>query len=657
MCGIAGILNLCPQRAARDEMDRMLTVMLDAMVHRGPDGEGRVVTDEMALGHRRLAILDLSEAGRQPMSNARGDIITAANGEIYNYRDITAKLQAAGYQFQSTCDSEVLVHAYDAYGPQMVQEFNGMWGFAVWDDRKKQFLLSRDRIGVKPLYHTKINDYFLFASEVKALLPFLPRPIKDDQRYLYKMLAKHTFDDCEDTICEQIKMLPQATTATIGLDGQLRIEPFWELDPSAEPIYMSESAAVERFTELFTDSVRLRMISDAPLTFFLSGGMDSGTVVGTATKLAGTGLSSVSTMFQDSEADERRFIYDSIQAYQTIPTIISPEPNGRLLDIMRDVVWMLDGPTCNKANILRWFLCRSVRELLNCKVVLTGNGGDEIFGGYHPYFRNYLNSLMRDYHATRRPAYLMRFALEACRLRMQLGKSFVFNYPESTFGEGWKRTAMQAFRDRLSRGAVKRSRDIPEFLDADFKTEVAERTEAIPRTEFIEEQTCLGLRRTIMPRLLRHEDRMSMAWGLEARQPFLDYRLVEFVTRLDYRLKTRGLKTKYLARQAMKGTMPDSVRNRVDKMGLPSPMARWLRTTERESCRDFLMDAAARHTGVLNRQGTEELFDKHAASKFDATKQIISLLTTAVWLDHRAALDRQGSFWDGDVQPVSIRAA
>lgn len=653
MCGIAGILNLRRERSARDEMDRMLTAMLDQMIHRGPDGEGRVVTDEMALGHRRLAILDLSDAGRQPMTDADGQVITAINGEIYNYRDITVKLKEAGYRFQSQCDSEVLVHAYHAHGQRMVEQFNGMWGFAVWDERRKQFLLSRDRIGVKPLYYTEVNGYFLFASEVKALLPFVPRPIRDDHRYLYKLLARHTFDDCEDTVCEQIKMLPPASTATIGLDGRLDIQPFWELDPHAEPIRMSEAAAVERFQELFTDSVRLRMISDAPLTSFLSGGMDSGAVVGTATRLAGTGLSTVSTLFNDSEADERRFIYDSINAYQTIPTIISPEPNGRLLDIMRDVVWMLDGPTCNKANILRWFLCKSVRELLNCKVVLTGNGGDEIFGGYHPYFRNYLNSLIRDYHATKKPGYLLRFAVEAHRLRRQLNKSFVFNYPESTFPEGWRRTAMQKFRERLSRNAVKRTRDLPDFLNAEFQTEAVEKADAIPKTEFIEEQTRLGLRRTIMPRLLRHEDRMSMAWGLEARQPFLDYRLVEFVTQLDYRLKTRGLKTKYLARQAMRGTMPESVRNRVDKMGLPSPMARWLRTTERETCRDFLVDATSRHNDVLDRAGAEELFRRHADHEIDATKHIISLLTTAVWLDHRAALDAQPGFWD---QPASFDA-
>ncbi len=647
VCGIAGILNHRPDRPAGEEMSRMLRIMLDAMVHRGPDDEGMLVNDTIALGHRRLSIIDLSEAGRQPISHDEADVHAIVNGEIYNYRPLMDDLKAQGCRFRSACDSEIALHAFVSKGCEMLRDFNGMWGMAIWDGKAGELFLCRDRLGVKPLYTCSVNGYFLFASEMKALLPFLPRPLRVNRLYLAKLLRGH-FDDCTETPYADIRPFPAASFGVIRPGGELRIERYWELPHPETPEQIPSAQAETQFRELFTSAVDLRMISDAPLTYFISGGIDSTAVVGTAAELAGPGQAAIASTYRDPGKDERRYINDAVRHSNLKPTIISPEPNGTLLDELKQIVRSLDGPSTAQGNYLQWHLFRTVRHELNCKVVLSGNGGDEVLGGYHPYFRPYLNSLMRDYHATGHGSYLLRFLLDALIIRRMLGRTYFFSYPVRSFPPGKRRALMKLYRKWLAgsrRGSITNiANDLS--LNPDFISEFEEDTNRRPHAEFIEQQTAQGLTRTILPALLRFEDRMSMAWSVECRQPFLDYRVVEFATKLDYRLKTRGVMNKRLVRRALADRLPRSVRWRVNKMGLPTPLARWLRTSERDSCVEYLQGAAVRHGDFLDPKGVDETINAHLDESIDASKQLYVLLTTALWLDQTVEASQEKSFWN-----------
>ena len=518
----------------------MLGRMLARIEHRGPDGEGRYVTDEVALGHRRLAIIDLSEAGHEPMTNEREDVWVTYNGEVYNYRELMRELQGRGHTFKSQCDAEVLIHGYEEYGPEMLRRFNGIWGFALWDQRRRRLMLARDRIGVKPVYYCQVRDYFLFASEIKALLDFLPRPLRFDEQYLYKLLRHSVADDDELTSVAGVRALPAGSYATIAPGEELEIRPYWELDVQVPGRTMLMRDAVERFQELFASSVDLRFVSDAPLGLLLSGGLDSAGVISTARQVRGVGLEVISSVYREPGFSEEEYIEALIERCGVRATVISPRPAGDWLATLEKIVWHLDGPSTSQGNFVLWHLMRTAREE-NKKVMLSGNGGDEVLSGYHPYFRTYLNALLRDYQRTKDVSYLARFFVDALEYRRYLGRNYVTEFAVSLFADNPRLQArLRMFQEqmvRTSRGStfVDRALLSEEFERAHGAAEIRE-----PAAQFIEEQTHLGLRRTIMPTLLRNEDRMSMAWGVEMRQPFLDYRVVEFLTGLDYRLKTRG---------------------------------------------------------------------------------------------------------------------
>ncbi|MEM7164753.1 MAG: asparagine synthase (glutamine-hydrolyzing) [Planctomycetota bacterium] len=645
MCGIAGILNLKRDRAASDEMATMLPIMLDRLAHRGPDGWGTHVTDEVALGHRRLAIIDLSEAAQQPLSNRDGTTWVTVNGEIYNYRDLTRDLQSRGYEFKSQCDSETVVHGYDEHGIDFVEHCNGMWALGLWDERRKRLVVSRDRMGVKPLYYTTVNDYFLFASEPKALLPFLPRPVRYNEEYLWKLLHWH-LDEPALSPYEGIASLPPATVATIAAGEPLQLHQFWQLDTQPREQQPSRSVATREFLDLFTDAVRLRMQSDAGRSYFLSGGLDSSAVVGVASRLGDTDVKTISSVFTDSGFDEREYIDELVTRFRVSSTTISPEPNGSLLDQLAKIVHHLDSPTSHQGTVLWWSLFRTAREQNASSVVLTGNGGDEVFGGYHTYYRQHLNSLMRDATTSGRRADIRRFFDEATSLRHHLQRNYVYNWalqnaPANLLPQ------VRELRTRLETCIDNPKNVAQPLLRPDLVSALRAAHNGPPQADLIEEQVRLGLTRTILPALLRCEDTLGMAWGVEARQPFLDYRVVEYVVALDYRLRTKGVRNK-LQLRALRKLLPRSVRGRVDKMGLPTPMVRWLRTTERATCRDFLYESARRHSDLFDDAGVTTLFDQHVAGQVDASKKLCLFLSTSLWLDKLGDMNRERSFFAAD---------
>lgn len=649
MCGIAGIVSLKRGRAASSEMRAMLQMMLDRLEHRGPDGWGMHVTDDVALGHRRLAIIDLTEAAQQPLCNEDASTWATVNGEIYNYLDLTRTLRQRGHTFKSQCDSEVVVHAYDDHGTDMVSHFNGMWAFGLWDQKRRRLVLSRDRMGVKPLFYARVDGYFLFASEPKALLPFVPRPVEYNEEYLWKLLHWNLTEPSLSPY-RGIESLPPATVGTLDLGcradsgepPRLQLERFWKLETQARLSQPNEREANEEFLELFTDAVRLRMHTDAGRSYFLSGGLDSAAVVGVASGLGDRGLASISSVFEDRGFDERRYIDDLVQRYEVQSTMISPEPHGNLLDTLGKVVYHLDSPTSLQGTVLWWSLFQTARQSNGSSVVLTGNGGDEVFGGYHTYYRQHLNALMRDATRSGRRRDLRRFFREANDLRHHLQRNYVYNWalqscPLHVLPQ------VQELRTRLETCISNPTNVAQPLLSAGAIYALRQKQFPRPNADLIEDQVHLGLTRTILPALLQCEDALGMAWGVEARQPFLDYRVVEYVAGLDYRLRTKGIETKRQLRQ-QKQLLPKSVRTRVDKMGLPTPMVRWLKTTEREQCRAYLHDSCSRYSDLFDQPGIEKMFDDHVAGRVDASKKICLFLTTARWLDGLADVNRQPAF-------------
>lgn len=615
--------------------------MLERMAHRGPDGEGIEADSRVALGHRRLAIIDPSEAGRQPMTDPQRRAWLAVNGMIYNYRELQGEARAAGYPLRSSCDSEVILPQYLERGPECVTRLNGMWGLALWDTRTRTLMLSRDRVGVKPLYWTRARSHVFFASEVTALLAVLPGPVEHDLEYLAR-ICRWGVDDPNGTPIKNVHAVPPGCNVLIDANGAVETRRYWTWDaPRDDDAKLTnEREVVRELRSLLTAAVERRMQSDAPVAYFLSGGLDSGSVVGIASGRSEEPLETVSSVYDLEGYDERRYIEDYVAAYGTRATFIQPTPDGALVDQLREIVPFLGGPVAGQGSYTEWWLFRAASRDLGAKVVLSGNGGDEVLAGYHPYLRGYLASLARDYADHRRARDLARLVWDAYRYRRVLGKSYIFNDAIAAF-HGKGRDRMRAFRSWLERG-IDKPAPAPRWL-APAMQDAAERARPDP-ARTIEEQIRAGLLLTIMPGLLRIEDRMGMAASVEARHPFLDVNLIDYLKRVDYRLKVRGLSTKNLLRKAMKGIMPERPRKRRDKMGLPTPVARWLRTTDRDSARDYLRATARRHPDVLDGPGLERLFEQHLDEQRDNSKALYTALTTGLWLDYVARLSASDGY-------------
>lgn len=632
MCGIAGVMSIDgDEEPAR--LRSLVAVMLGQLSHRGPDGEGILVDSRVALGHRRLAIIDPTEAGRQPMADPTDQVWVAANGMIYNYRELQAEARQAGYPLRSECDSEVIIPQYLAHGPDFVSRFNGMWGLALWDRRTQVLQLSRDRIGVKPLFWSRIGKLVVFASEITALLPVLPRPVEHDPDYLAK-ICRWGIDDPRMAPLRGVQVVPPGHNVRIDRHGTIDSAPYWTwstLAPGQQTLGR-ESEVVEQLRVHLTAAVERRMQSDAPVVYFLSGGLDSGAVVGLASRRSSVPLRTLSSVSDLPGYDERRYIDDYIAHYRTEAKFISPAPEGKLVDELIQVVRHLGGPSAGQGAYTQWWLFQTASRELGAKVVLSGTGGDEVLAGYHTYLRPYLSSLARDYRDRGRRRDLLRLIWDAYRFRRALGKSYVFNDALAPF-EGKALDRMQRFRTWLERG-VDSPAIAPRWLAA--SVEARARPLKARHCVGIEEQIRAGLLDTIMPGWLRIEDRMGMAWSIEARHPFLDVELVEFLGQVDYRLKIRGLSTKNLLRAAMKGIMPRRPRRRQDKMGMPTPMAHWIRTTDRDSVRDYLDHAGRQYPDFFDGKGLGELFEQHQAGA-DHSKAIYTALTTSLWMDQVAA--------------------
>jgi asparagine synthase (glutamine-hydrolysing) len=589
--------------------------MAAALDHRGPDGEGSFTDEGVALGFRRLAIIDLSEAGMQPFASEDAALRLLHNGEVYNYRELRRELEARGHSFRSATDTEVILRAYEEWGEKCVERFNGMWALALWDARRQRLFCSRDRFGVKPFYYRWDGERFAFASELKAfraagpLEPHLPA-VRD---YLEQGYVDHT----DETFFAGIRKLPPAHSLVVD-DNGLRLQRYWQLDPLLEPA----GDPTEEVRELFLDAVRLRLRSDVPVGTCLSGGIDSTAIVCAVDHLLRTEAENArpvgdrqrtfTAYFAERGFDERPYAEAVVDQTRSQPKWITFDAR-EVVDVLPSIVRAQDEPFGSTSIVAQWFVMRAAKQA-GLTVMLDGQGADETLAGYHGYFGPFFADLLR-----------------GGRLR-ELGAEL--RAYRTMHGAGVGTTAVALARpflpERLRWAARGRVKGGAALVHPDLPHHPLEGANGFGGG-YLRRQMHLILTRRGLPELLRYEDRNSMAHSLEARVPFLDVRLVELLFSLGASdLIERG-RTKAVLRRALGDLLPPLVRDRVDKLGFVTPEATWLRDGLGGLAADVFASQSFRERGFVNAAAARRRLEQHRSGERIAGNELWRALCVELW--------------------------
>jgi len=632
MCGIAGIFNL--DGSPVDE--KLLIRMRDTLLHRGPDDAGIFIDNNLGLAHRRLSILDLTDAGHQPMQYLDGRYTIVFNGEIYNYIELREELEKEGYRFRSRTDTEVILAAYDRWGKECVKRFNGMWAFAIWDRDRKTLFLSRDRLGIKPLFYSfRDGKIFLFASEIKSLLihPNVPKVI--NRGIIYDYLVWVGVDYNDETFFEGINKLSPGTNILLNSRG-INFDRYWKLDYNSHSICggLDADDIFERFRELFFDSVRLRLRSDVPVGTCLSGGVDSSTIVMVANKLlidehlldrslVGKHQKTFSSCFDDPRFDERRYSDVVIKATGAERNWIFPK-SDELLEEMDRLIYHQDEPVGGTSMYAQWNVFKLARRC-GVKVVLDGQGSDEMLAGYAPYYRTFIIQLIREAHAGKFLHELPFYREHIKNNKRKLHIEFAF-IGFTLLPNSLKNLLRDAFNPISLTGVIRE--DFARKHSIRFQHYLEQVNRRNLQTKLMQDTLFYSL-----PRLLRFEDRSSMAYSIESRLPFLDYRLVEFIFSLPAVFKINNGWTKYVLREAMRGILPDIIRERKDKMGFVTPQKIWLRDEMRDWIRDIFSDKNLRISEFVYQDKLKGYYEAFVEGKtYIPSANIWRLLNLELWL-------------------------
>jgi asparagine synthase (glutamine-hydrolysing) len=623
MCGIVGYINR--ERMADESIVRR---MADAIRHRGPDDEGFHVHEQIALGMRRLAIIDLP-TGHQPISNEDGTVWVVFNGEIYNFQALRTELIAAGHRFTTQADTEVLVHLYEELGDELVTRLNGMFSFAIWDDRRRRLLIARDRMGEKPLYFTQLADgTFVFGSELKAVVehPGVARRI--NLRALRKYL-QYEYVPSPHSMIEGVWKLPPAHRLILE-DGRWRTERYWELGYPAERVKMDEQEATAELLARLREAVRLRLVADVPLGVLLSGGIDSSSVAALACEAAQGRVRTFSIAFAEKSFDESAYArlvagHLGTEHYEHRFT------EAEMLGIVPEIPRLLDEPLGDGSLIPTFMLSRFTRE--HVTVALGGDGGDELLAGYPTYFAHRYAELYR-----RIPAGLRHHLIEPLVRRLPVStNNLSFDFKVKRFVQGAALPAglrhavwMGSF-DPVAQRLLLQPEIIASWPDELVYDEIAPFNQvADDGTDPVERMMRLDATQYLPEDVLFKVDRASMAASLETRAPFLDHTLIEFITRLPLELKLHGRTGKYLLKRAMRERLPAPILQR-PKKGFGMPVARWIKGELRPLVRDMLAPERLRRGGIFNPDHVAQLLTEHETGRADHRKLIWTLLMFEMW--------------------------
>ena len=631
MCGICGVAWT---RAEDRVEEAVFDHMIDRLAHRGPDGRGALYLGSrergVALGHRRLAIIDLSERGGQPMTNEDGSLVLVFNGEIYNERALREPLEERGHRFQSRTDCEVILHLYEEHGEGFLERVNGMFALALWDARRQRLLLVRDRVGKKPLYYAFHGDQFLFASEMKSLfaVPGMPQIVDptaiDD--YLTYQYVPHP-----GTIFRDIDKLPPGHLA-VWEDGALTVRRYWNPRIDRENGALEEHEWRQELRRLLTDAVRIRMRSDVPIGAFLSGGIDSTITAGLMQQVASQPIRTFSIGFDEEEYDETRFAAMAAKKFGTRHErlVVRPDPKYLAETLLPRLVYQYDEPFADSSAIPTWYLCELTKREVT--VVLSGDGGDELFAGYDRYQAARIGQW-----AERLPLFLrhflagpvMRLIPNATRQRSKrrrlrrlleaLAMEPLERYMQwiSIFNRERRWTIYtDDFQRRLS------GHDPDRFLEPYFNA--TEHRGAASQASLTDLMTYLPCD------LMTKTDIASMAHALECRCPILDYRLVEMAVKMPSRYKIHGRTGKHVFRETFRDLLPEPIRTR-GKMGFGVPLDHWFRGPLKEFVRAILLDRQTLQRGIFRREAIEDLLEEHFDEEYDHAYRIWALLFLELW--------------------------
>ena len=611
MCGIAGIVGNRPVNEAA------VRAMMDRMVHRGPDGEGLWCSADgrVVLGHRRLAIIDPTPAGDQPMVSPGGDLVLTYNGEIYNYVELAQRLKAEGCVFRSHCDTEVLLAAYQTWGVAGLAELNGMFAFALYDAKAGKLICVRDRFGEKPFLYTEQDGAFVFASEYKALFAVSGVPAEIDNTRLLTFLNQPRIglDDSRETVFPAIHQLLPGEMLQLDLASlEVTISRYWNLTPDPNAGMLTHEEAAARFGDLLADAVAIRMRSDVPVGSCLSGGLDSSAIVCLNRRHLGDGpdYHVFTGRFPNSPADEWRFAEQVIAEANVISHETEPTAEG-LASELDDFVWMNELPVGSSSQYAQWCVFRLAKEH-GVTVLLDGQGADEVLGGYEQYFRAYLTGLSGSEAADEEPAIRERYPL-ALADRV----------------EGWK-TALPA---RVRRGLAHLTNKGSDFRFGLMPDAVLTSGQAAPPGSLFE-----ALREDAfhahLPSLLRYGDRNSMAHSREVRLPFCDHRLAEFAFALPPGHLMGEAQTKRLLRTAMKDVLPEPIRTRWNKQGFLPPQDSWFTNGLGELARATVESLSFRERGYWDVDWWRQVLARLAAGEIHLAWVLWKPVIAEAWQQH-----------------------
>lgn len=629
MCGICGILQLDPSPDPPTEglIDRMTATL----IHRGPDDHGTWQDNRIALGHRRLSIIDLSRAGRQPMSNEDGTVHITYNGEVYNFKELKDQfhLLDRGHVFRSKTDTEVLVHLYEEIGLDMVYHLNGMFAMALWDSRSDELHLIRDRYGIKPLFYHQDEHCFRFGSEIKAILQDDRVPRRPSIQALHDFL---TFDYIPgtQTAFEGISEVPPAHTMTVSLTGGVEVRRYWDL-PGESDTQEGNADTVARIEELMDRAVERRLISDVPVGVMLSGGMDSSAIVALTHRHVSDPIHTFSVGFAQATFNELPYARIVADRFKTIAHEVVVTPD-KVRDLLPDYLRFIDEPYADGSAIPTYYVCQMAKGVVG--VVLSGEGADEIMAGYDTY------TAYKVSHWFRRVPRWIRHGLIAPVVRAlpvsDKKLSFEFKMKRLLGGMDlepaeahlWWRLVMtevekQGIYDPRVLEQVTPLASRRHFLDAFGRSnsrDVLNRLMYVDSSVFLPDD------------LMIKNDRMSMAHSIEARVPFTDPELTEFMARLPAGHKLPGLRKKHLMRQAMRGTLPKIILQK-KKVGLEMPYSQWLRDELSDLLVTYCGRDAIADTGLFRASAIEALIEEHRNRRRDHGRALWGLLNYMMWFD------------------------
>ena len=624
MCGICGV---CFPNESPVDLG-ILKKMTKTLQHRGPDDEGYYTNKGIALGHRRLSIIDL-DTGKQPIHNEDETIYVVFNGEIYNFPEIKKGLEKKGHRFYTKTDTEILVHLYEEKEEQCAERLAGMFAFAIWDEKRRKLLLARDRIGIKPLYYAYNGKGLAFASEPKALLqlPWVERSL--DTQGLSHYLS-YDFIPAPYCIYEDIRKIPPGHQV-VYQDGGLRCESYWDLDLSDRlDGNLNEKELCDQIWREFCRVVKAHLISDVPLGVLLSGGIDSTSVLAALRYEGVDDVKTFSIGFDDPSFDESRYFHKAAAFFETEhhEEVLAPQ---KLIEIIPEVAAILDEPLADASIMPTYLLSRFTKGYV--KVALGGDGGDELFAGY-PTYQAFL--LSRYYEKLPR---IMKSFAEAAVKRLPVSfknmsldfraKKFIHGIPYPTVERHytWMGTFQPDEKEELLAPDIKRRLEDLNSFDV-LHDYLRDKTFSSELGKLLYLDTKLYLQDGVLAKV----DRASMAHGLEVRVPFLDHRFVELVTGIPERLKLKGFTTKYIWKKAIKDRIPDEIARR-GKKGFGIPIGKWFCGELRDLLLELLSEKRLKKQGIFNLSTVKRLVSDHLAHRVDNRKKLWNLLIFQLWWD------------------------